>query len=328
MYITSAMTRSYQFPELFGVVRIQPYRAPCLQFCTSSVVSRSQPSRTRLFHPSEHMCYRIQNLSADEYTLIDPRAHLSLQFLDQQIRTLSYRTSGTPEVHEVLYWHLPIRIYNRETNTLIPILEFQFRSWLPRDYEPFPLNVNLDEPELKRVLTEINQERLTRIRMDEDAQAGRSLGVDIRRFFGRPFGPDDSDDRDTLPQDELIGLRGPRTPPLRRARRMASSPPPILPVREEPEIRVMEVRVPVERVVIQTRASTLPTPVGRVLLDHARKGTETCPIAASPFSECHSLSVTSCFHVFDTHSLQRWRESHTTCPVCRSEVVNVVSEEA
>lgn len=304
---------------------MQPYRAPCLQFCTASMVSRFNQSRNRLFHPSEPLVYQIQNLSPDEFSLIEPRAHLSLQFLDQQIRTLSYKISETQEVQEVLYWHLPIRIYNRQENTLIPILEFQFRSWLPRNYEPFPLNINLAESELVRILTDINQERLARIRMEEDDQSWRSRGMDIRRFFGRAFGSEDHDDRTILPRDDLVGVRGPRTPPPRSRHRI--SPPPLLSVREEPEIRVMEVRVPVERVVIQTRASTLPTPVGQVLLDHARKGSETCPIAATPFSECGSLSVTSCFHVFDTDSLQRWRESHSTCPVCRSEVVNVVSED-
>jgi len=313
LYTPVAMPPSYHFPEIFGVVRIQPYRQPCLQFCSASL------RRNRLIHPSEPPCYLIQNLEDEETSYIEPRAHLSHQFLDQQIRILTYKHPTTHDVHEVSYWHLPIRIYNRQTNQLIPILEFHIRSWLPREYEPFPLQINVPESELKRILAEINQERLARIRMDEDARAERSHSFDIRRFFGR----EDRDDRLTLPPDELIGASV-RTPPRRTRRNSSSRPVPV--IREEPEIRVMEVRVPVERVVIQTRSSTLPTPVGLVLLDHARKGAETCPIAATPFSECESLSVTSCFHVFDTESIRRWRESHTTCPVCRSEVVNVVSE--
>ncbi len=314
LYTPAAMPPSYHFPELFGVVRIQSYREPCLQFCTAT-------PRNRHINPSEPPCYVIQNLPEDEVSLIEPRAHLSHQFLDQQIRILTCKHPITREIFDVPYWHLPIRIYNRETNQQIPILDFHFRSWLPRDYTPFPLFLNLSESELRRILAEINQERLARIRMEEDARAERSSGFDIRRFFGR----EDRDDRLTLPEEELVGVRGPRTPPSRRTRHRVS-PPPVLQVREEPEIRVMEVRVPVERVVLQTRSPTLPTPVGQVLLDYARKGSESCPIAATPFSECASLSVTSCFHIFETESLHRWRESHTSCPVCRSEVVNVVSE--
>jgi hypothetical protein len=36
--------------------------------------------------------------------------------------------------------------------------------------------------------------------------------------------------------------------------------------------------------------------------------------------------VTSCFHVFDSEALNRWRQEHTSCPVCRTMITNVVTK--
>jgi SUMO ligase MMS21 Smc5/6 complex component len=62
------------------------------------------------------------------------------------------------------------------------------------------------------------------------------------------------------------------------------------------------------------------------LLQQARSGSESCPIAAQPYSECSTLTVTSCFHIFDKASLERWTQTHDTCPVCRVYLTNRVNE--
>jgi hypothetical protein len=80
-------------------------------------------------------------------------------------------------------------------------------------------------------------------------------------------------------------------------------------------------------VVVRTRVQLLPKAVGDVLLANARKGAETCPIAAIPFAECSKICVTSCFHIFDAVSLTRWCENHSNCPICRSKIENVVFED-
>jgi hypothetical protein len=78
--------------------------------------------------------------------------------------------------------------------------------------------------------------------------------------------------------------------------------------------------------VTQIRVQPLPKHVGEVLLSAARKGTDSCPIAALTFAECSSLAVSSCFHIFDKESLERWMTTSASCPVCRSKIENVVSE--
>ncbi len=124
-------------------------------------------------------------------------------------------------------------------------------------------------------------------------------------------GPDDRDDR-RYNRGDLVGV-------TRYQNTRAATPPP-------PEIRIVQVEVPVERVVIQTQIKPLPKAVGDILIANARSSTDSCPIAATTFKECTKLSITSCFHVFDFESLSKWQETHSTCPVCRAKIENVVSE--
>lgn len=74
------------------------------------------------------------------------------------------------------------------------------------------------------------------------------------------------------------------------------------------------------------RPLVLPQTVGQIILHNARLGSEECPITSTRYSEIAHLSVTSCFHVFETDSIEQWRETHSTCPVCRTEIINLVSE--
>jgi hypothetical protein len=46
------------------------------------------------------------------------------------------------------------------------------------------------------------------------------------------------------------------------------------------------------------------------------KGTE-CPISMTPLSEITLITVTNCFHIFDTPSFNDWYKTNKKCPVCR-----------
>lgn len=56
-----------------------------------------------------------------------------------------------------------------------------------------------------------------------------------------------------------------------------------------------------------------------VLRDAAAKG-DTCSISLTPFGDCNSVSVTSCFHIFDTESLKVWMKTKGECPVCKQAI--------
>jgi hypothetical protein len=55
--------------------------------------------------------------------------------------------------------------------------------------------------------------------------------------------------------------------------------------------------------------------------DAVSKG-ESCPISMTPFQECSSTTVTSCFHLFETESIRTWLSTKDCCPVCKQKVVS------
>jgi hypothetical protein len=63
----------------------------------------------------------------------------------------------------------------------------------------------------------------------------------------------------------------------------------------------------------------LPAHVIEALLRDAKVGKECCPISMTSYSECNSLTITSCFHIFETKSIEEWFKTKRNCPVCRTE---------
>jgi hypothetical protein len=315
----------YQIPDLFGIVRTYPSRAPSLQFFTATaelgLARTPRPVRSIGVRSSYDSYSLIRSLPQNLQHQIDPDVEVHRSIEDAGIYILRYKHAHHTDIREVYYWHLPFKVYSRTTGQMIPVLEFQYRSWIPTDSH-WSIELPLNPREVLEILSEINQLRTEQIRRMEDSTGARpvwnsmiSLGVGAGRAGS---GPDDWDDRLTGSPDEFVGAL-----PLRRARpqnRLRTPTPPSQ--RTQPTI----IERVVERVVVQVQP--LPKPVGDVLLSNARKGADSCPITALPFAECESLCVTSCFHIFEAASMSRWRETHTTCPVCRSAIQNIVSETA
>lgn len=63
--------------------------------------------------------------------------------------------------------------------------------------------------------------------------------------------------------------------------------------------------------VLQLQAFTI-----QALISHAVKENMTCPISMNPIEQ-GSACVTTCQHIFERNSIQRWFQENTTCPVCR-----------
>jgi len=284
------MSNQQPFPEVFGIVRTQGYRGPTIQYLRShydSAMGRSY--------------YKINNLYIGEeinnmFYQTNPR------LLDKSLYILRFRHPETREIQEVYYWYLPFSV-NIEGRA-IPFLDFQYRSWMPRSNLPFPITSDIDE--ILDCILSIQQQRLAEIQRREDRERER---MSFARFFQHTS--DDEDDRMSTPENQLIGAR------VRRSSR------PVTPAQTTIQI----VEVPVERVVVTTRVQPLPKSVGDILLANARKGNDSCPITAVPFTDCSKICVTSCFHIFEAESLTRWHQGHANCPVCRSKIENVVFEE-
>lgn len=287
------MPNIQNFPPIFAVVRGQAFRGPCIQLLESEA--------------RNGYCF-IDNLRRPTEFFESELHHIQNYQLDPTIYTLRYKThEHNREAAEVKFWVLPF--YYRIRHQRVPVLEFQYRSWLPEEYHPMPIRENVGD--LLHTCERIEMERLFEIRREEDGRH-EFPSWHYERNMDRYFGSRPSRYRTPSPVSRGYSSR-PRTP----------SPPPTPP---QPEIRVIEVQVPVERIVTQTRVLPLPKHVGEVLLSNARKGTESCPIAALPFGECGALAVCSCFHIFEKESIERWMQTSRTCPVCRSNIENIVSE--
>lgn len=299
------------FPRTFAVIRAQALRGPCVQILSST----------------ERNGYSyIENAQNVDDFLEAQLLRMESYRLDPTILTLHYKTERYQrERGTVKFWALPF--YFRIRNHQIPVLEFQYRSWIPDEYSRIPIRGNTND--LIHVAERIEQERLYEIRRLEDSSVDPLY--DAPRFYqpGAYGGADDWDDRTTNDfRSDYLGAgasrRYPRiqTPPM-------PPPPPYRTIRSRPhtpEERVHVVEVAVERIVTQVRPQPIPKHVGDILISNARKGPDSCPIAASTFAECEKLSVSSCFHIFDKESLGRWMETSNSCPVCRCKIENVVSE--
>jgi hypothetical protein len=296
--------RTSELPELFGIIRSSHFREPCVQLCSAEhVLPGSHRSREGLDY---HIVQNVRNRD-------DTRRHFDFEMIYNNIHRplllIRYKHPITDQLQEVYCWFLPFRaIYNGYS---VPILDFQYRSWLPTNYVSFPIGYDLNT--VIRTMEDIQQDKLREIQQMEDNEAVPSIpwGDYIRTPSIR------STPNERYSIGRSLSRRMDPFPPRIRT----PSPPPQQPV------RIVEVQVPVDRVVVQMRVQQLPKAVGDILLANARQGSESCPILAVPFKECEKISITSCFHIFDSESLIRWRADHTSCPVCRSKIENVVSEE-
>lgn len=295
------MSQSNMLPRTFAILRTNAYRGPQVQILKAD------------FNRLQH-CYTIKNAEdhssrntgAGESFRIRP---VSQRTLDTGIYSIRFRNPETNAIMDVKYWHLPFILHYQG----IPFLEFQYRSWVPRCSHDIPYSMDIGMNEIIRVIERIQEERLASIRTMEDE--GGSQPSYAQRYYplsSPPYGDDDYDDRRFM-HDGFVGVN------RYRSRRSISPPP-------QPEVRIVQVEVPVERIVVQTIQKPLPKSVGDILLANARGGSDSCPIASVPFKDCSKLTVTSCFHIFELESLSRWQENHTTCPVCRAKIENVVSE--
>lgn len=286
-------------PEIFAIVR-QSYRGPCLQILRAHSVnnygSRSHRHARDPFseytRPHNNLTNRVENvMDVNEFS--EHRLQHS-NMMDPSIHVFPILQPDGETTVMIKGWYLPY--YFRIDGRRIPIMDFQMRAWIPGDYMPVAIHTDLNE--FMMCMEDTQRERMREIQVREDENS-----IHYNHY---------NSSRMNYYNNDYIGAG------MRRARPV--TPPPRL----VETVRLVE--VPVERIVTQMKALPLPKDIGDILLENARKGKDSCPIAATPFAECETLCVSSCFHIFDKASLTRWQETHTTCPVCRCKIENVVCE--
>jgi len=77
---------------------------------------------------------------------------------------------------------------------------------------------------------------------------------------------------------------------------------------------------------ISTPSTSIPTFVIQNHLENERNKNVNCPITLKPLKECDTLSVLSCFHIFDKESIIEYRIINNRCPICRVEATIIHNE--
>jgi len=69
----------------------------------------------------------------------------------------------------------------------------------------------------------------------------------------------------------------------------------------------------------QTSTNQIPRFVAEIMKKEAIAKNDTCPISFESFVDV-PVSITSCFHLFDTNSINKWLDRDNSCPLCKAPV--------
>jgi hypothetical protein len=64
----------------------------------------------------------------------------------------------------------------------------------------------------------------------------------------------------------------------------------------------------------------IPVFVAELIKKEKVSKNEDCPISMTAFKECSSTTLTCCYHLFETSSIEAWLKKNKLCPVCKAEV--------
>ena len=72
-------------------------------------------------------------------------------------------------------------------------------------------------------------------------------------------------------------------------------------------------------------SSGLPRFVAEALVKTNRDANNECSISMLPFKDCFQVSVTNCYHCFESDSLKEWINNKKTCPLCKKYITSVTT---
>lgn len=280
-----------KLPNTFAVIRTQSTRGPFYQLFQSR-------------YPTDSVC-KVERMQGEEQVRSIGDTHFIRD--DAAIYSSLFQLqNGSQQYYS--YWFLPVVV--AVNASLIPVLNFSFKAWLPSPTHRIPIDTQ------NRVL-EIYDQCERRWAGVEHQRNSEDLNTYFPNLSMRPPTPPrrrhSEDSLSTVSDGDEVGSVMTVYP--------GSHPPggefntlPALPASPAPTQSLHPLY--------------LPERVGHLLIDNAFKGDDSCPITAIPFSELPSITVTSCFHVFESDAIRTWMQDSSQCPVCRCSVTNMVTKEA
>ena len=284
------------FPKHFAILRRQSTRGPFWQFFETNYLE--EMSAYEVKRPAWE-----SSLLAVSDSGLQPIEYNGVNFVRIKL--------PNGNIRQLVYWFVPVTL-DVGIDESIPLLDFSFKAWLPMPNHRF----SVEYPNQILAIIDSLQERWSHV-----SQSSSYILDDteepISRASYRPPTPPRHSSRISTPEqidsdDETRSI-------------MTVYPDFTLPLGGSPH-RLVFPSLPPSPAVQEGAPLPIPELVGTLLIQHAQASDESCPISAIPYSEIDSLTATSCFHVFDTASLEQWTREHNSCPVCRNRIVNVVSK--
>lgn len=93
------------------------------------------------------------------------------------------------------------------------------------------------------------------------------------------------------------------------------------------DVDLPQMIVAVEPENVLPKEKGLPTFVAEALIKSAKDAGTDCPISIIPFKDCSKISVTNCYHCFEASSLEEWYKKKKICPLCKTEIISIVTIE-
>lgn len=283
------------FPNYFAVLRRLSTRGPFWQFFEA------------VYHQNQN-AYEVKtpswesDISQVSHSGILPYQENAVRFVRIQLPNRGVRNN--------VFWFVPLMLDTGVKNG-IPVVDFSFKAWLPRPSHRIYAEDTNDILETMNALEQRFRSlsgSISYIPQEEESIPP----IPIRPPTPPRRRPTESSLESTQSDDDaesiLTVYPSGENGLLGSPRRLEFPPLPPSPTDDQ--------RVPLP----------IPEHVGKLLMDHARGTEDSCPITAVPFKEISNLTVTSCFHIFDSQALNRWRQEHTSCPVCRTMITNVVTK--
>jgi hypothetical protein len=232
----------------------------------------------------------------------------SMIFQREEVDNTLYTTTLEDPVSaslQVYYWFLPHSFVRNGEH--IRVIDFHLRGWLPHNF--LRMNPSLPNERAQMIRTDYRSRREVFMVLIENPS---SISV--------PF----------IRTPEVQIRRRPRTgtpPPLyRQSQNPAGSPPSPLYDLLDDEVPDLIPFPSLPRPVIQVQALPMPKEIGDTLIEAAVQRGDECPILYNKLSDCDSVSITSCFHTFDSAALNEWRSTSGICPCCRTPIASVVTK--
>lgn len=283
------------FPNYFAILRNTSMRGPYWQFFEA------------IYHDNDN-AHQIRSASW-ESQIISVNDSGILPFQENAVRFARIRLSNG-SVRQIVYWFVPVFL-DTGIKDRVPVLDFNFKAWLPRPNRRIHAAFTNEITETMASLWARFSSLSTFISYipenNNDLQPNTLIRPPSppRTRAPTPEQIDSDDETQSImsvyPQMQEPWLGSPRRLDF-----------PALPPTPSPQ---QESRTPLP----------IPEHVGHLLIKHAQESNDSCPITATQYSDISQLSVTSCFHVFEHEALNIWRQEHTSCPVCRTTIINVVT---